>query len=135
MDDKFKTFKMLFRRETLEQGAHDVRVTSAYISFNRSAMKQLQVTLGDRVAVAGVEEDDGTGKILIAPSLEDTAYKVLINPKVKRTTPLIFVSIGKKYPELKGNYFLHRYGSHQSHEWWELVKEKPRKIRFFNKGD
>ena len=130
--DKFQGFKMLFKRQKFAESTHDISITSAYVSFSNTAMKQLGVTLGDKIGVAGIEEDDGTQKLLIAASMDDSSYVLKINTKVKRTTPLIFINVGKKNPDLKGNYYLKRYGSHESHEWWEIVKEKPlKKMKIF----
>jgi hypothetical protein len=130
MKNSFEGFKMLFKRQT---STGDLCVTSAYISFQSTAMKQLGITLGDTVAIGIMNEDSNNKRLIIAASTDPSAYEVAINPKIKRSAPITFVSIGKKHPELKGNYYLKRYGSHEGHEWWEMTTTKPSKIRFFNK--
>lgn len=126
----FNGFKMFQKRGTYTAAEHDVTITSAYISFNETAMKQLNSEIGKRIAVAAIKEDDHE-KILIAGSHGSNGYEVVQKDKVKKSHAIIYMSLGKKKPETKGNYFLKRYGSHENHEWWEVVTEKPKKIRMF----
>jgi len=131
--NKFSNFTMFGKRKTFADSEHDVCLTSAYMSFSKKAMKQLDSRLGDKLAVAAVidEDDNDKAKVLLAPSIDESAYPLVSKPKVKTNSPLIFVHVGKKIPEVKGNYYLKRFGSHEGHEWWELTKEKPKKLLRF----
>jgi len=128
---KFGKFTMFLKRQKFGETMYDVTLTSAYMSFSNKAMKQLGTTLGDKVAVAVVEEDDGTVVVLIAASISDKSYPLVTKSKVKANAPLLFVSVGKKMPETKGSFYLKRYGSHENHEWWALTSEKPKKLTMF----
>lgn len=136
METKFQGFKMLMKRQILQESKYDLNLTSAYISLSTRAMKHLDINVGDKVAFAACT-DGVKSRMLIARSNDARAYPIVVNKKVKATTPIVFAPIGKNQPELKGNYYLKEYGKNNGHFWWELTKESPdkeespRRIKFF----
>lgn len=136
--EKFQDFKMLLKRQVLQESKFDLTITSAYISLSMRAMKHLDVNVGDKIAIAACT-DGVTNRMLIARSEDARAYVIVMNKRVKSTTPIAYVGLGKNEPEIKGNYYLREYGRNGDHFWWEITKDAPekeeptRRIKFFGK--
>ena len=134
---KFQGFNMLLKRQVLQESKYDLTITSAYISLSMRAMKHLDVNVGDKIAMAACT-DGLTQHTLIARSTDDKAFPIVMNKRVKSTTPIVYMSIAKHQPEIKGNYYLKEYGFNAGHEWWEVTKDAPdsaqptRKFKFFH---